>query len=121
MELTIPAAKPSRIFHDVCAYWLTSSSGFRAKAQVQHASRTSALLISPHYLSRESIGPYLDRGILQCRVRVIFFGAGPTKIRGQAKARPGLSGGDTRGAHQPRALRVGRGGFDSSRPIDQRV
>ena len=33
-----PWVKPSLTFHAVCAYWLTSSEGFSAKAQAQHAS-----------------------------------------------------------------------------------
>src|SRR5262245_66430838 len=34
-----PLVKPSRIFHDVCAYWLTSSAGSSANAHGQGANR----------------------------------------------------------------------------------
>jgi hypothetical protein len=41
-------AKPSRIFHVVCAYWLTSSDWSSGNAQTEHAStlvsRTRILL-----------------------------------------------------------------------------
>src|SRR5882724_1810371 len=45
MELMLPLEKPSRIFHDVCAYWLTSNAGFSANAEEQHASSTQASTI----------------------------------------------------------------------------
>src|SRR5438067_1106532 len=48
---------PSRTVHDLCAYWLTSRSGLRAKVQVQHTNRTSALLISSHYHKVINSGP----------------------------------------------------------------
>src|SRR5688500_3961576 len=38
MELIVPWTKPSRIFHDLCAYWLMSSVGSNANEQV-HVSR----------------------------------------------------------------------------------
>src|SRR5215468_8463566 len=42
MEVMIPSEKPSRIFHAVCAYWLTSSAGFNANAPGHTASSTPA-------------------------------------------------------------------------------
>src|SRR5579871_4412361 len=38
----MPLKKPSRIVHDLCAYWLMSRDGFKANAQGQHASRIMA-------------------------------------------------------------------------------
>src|SRR5215469_2719186 len=35
IDSTVPSGKPSRIFHDLCAYWLISSAGSRASAQCQ--------------------------------------------------------------------------------------
>src|ERR1700744_4923682 len=35
----MPLEKPSPAFHAVCAYWLMSRDGSKAKAQPQHASR----------------------------------------------------------------------------------
>src|SRR5271157_4626147 len=35
----VPLVKPSRIFHAVCAYWLTSREGSNAKAPALDASR----------------------------------------------------------------------------------
>src|SRR5262245_53035643 len=37
-----PLVKPSRIFHDVCAYWLMSSAGFNANTPGLHASSITA-------------------------------------------------------------------------------
>src|SRR5215469_16717394 len=34
-----PLLKPSRTFHDLCAYWLMSSEGSSAEAQTHHARR----------------------------------------------------------------------------------
>src|ERR1700745_2414006 len=45
-----PLAKPSRTFHAVCAYWLTSSHGSRAKAQRQHARRMASAKMARLYL-----------------------------------------------------------------------
>src|SRR5262245_34579350 len=42
MPRITPLVKPSRIFHDVCAYWLTSSAGFKANAPGHHASSVHA-------------------------------------------------------------------------------
>src|SRR6266705_2578532 len=39
MEVIQLLVKPSRIFHAVCAYWLTSSAGSNATAHGHHASR----------------------------------------------------------------------------------
>src|SRR5262249_17769068 len=38
----VPLGKPSRIFHDVCAYWLTSSAGFNASTEGQHPNNIQA-------------------------------------------------------------------------------
>ena len=38
----VPLEKPSRIFHAVCAYWLTSSAGFNANAHGHNASSSPA-------------------------------------------------------------------------------
>src|SRR5208337_2063342 len=35
----VPVAKPSRIFHDMCAYWLTSRARSKAEAQGPPAKR----------------------------------------------------------------------------------
>src|SRR5262249_42721204 len=37
--MILPLVKPSRIFQDVCAYWLMSSDGSSANAPTHHASR----------------------------------------------------------------------------------
>ncbi len=42
MELMPPFTKPSRIFHDVCAYWLMSSDVSEAKARGHTAAITNA-------------------------------------------------------------------------------
>ena len=42
MELITPLVNPSRIFHDVCAYWLMSSDGSNANAQAHHARRMAS-------------------------------------------------------------------------------
>src|SRR5262249_9194902 len=42
MELISPLEKPSRTFHAVCAYWLTSSDGSNAWAEGHHASSMTA-------------------------------------------------------------------------------
>jgi hypothetical protein len=38
MDVTKPVTNPSRTFHAMCAYWLTSSDGFNANARGQIAS-----------------------------------------------------------------------------------
>ena len=43
MERMEPLAKPSRIFQAVCAYWLTSSAGFSANAQVLAISMPASI------------------------------------------------------------------------------
>src|SRR6266567_9616615 len=42
MEKIAPLEKPSRIFHDVCAYWPTSSVGSSPYAPGPHASSMPA-------------------------------------------------------------------------------
>ena len=48
MAWTTSVGKPSRSFHDVCPYWLTSRDGSKAKAHAQYASgiasQTTALV-----------------------------------------------------------------------------
>src|ERR1700686_1573003 len=43
IERMEPLAKPSRIFQDVCAYWLPSSAGVSANAQVLAISMPASI------------------------------------------------------------------------------
>src|SRR5579862_955732 len=50
-----PLARPSRTFHAVCAYWLMSSDGSKAKAPRQHASRMPSAIRACLYLFAPSM------------------------------------------------------------------
>src|SRR5437667_11441502 len=45
MSRISPLVKPSRIFHDVCAYWLISKAGFNPNAEGHDARITQASTI----------------------------------------------------------------------------
>src|SRR5277367_5849306 len=65
----IEPGKPSRLFHAVCAYWLTSSAGFNANPHRQHASRMPSEITAIRF-RREGLQSALPRYAPAVRIRI---------------------------------------------------
>ena len=63
IERIAPLVNPSRTLHPVCAYWLMSSDGSRAKAQAHHASTMPATMPALRRALRMSVHLSPDRKI----------------------------------------------------------
>src|SRR4029077_1479472 len=74
-----PLVKPSRTFHAVCAYWLTSSDGSNAKAQGHAASNTPASR-RPRARARPRLCPR-SAATRRARLRVVSVLITPTSYR----------------------------------------